>query len=227
MSLGVGEELGNRLGRKVRIDLHHWWHAVHARDRGDIADEVVIELLIERGVDHIIRAHGEQRVAVRWRAHHDLSRDIAAGARPVLDDELLTEPLGEPLTYDARDDVDRLTSGKSDHHAHWSRGIGLCPRDPRHGGESGRARGQMHKLSAGKFHSRQSFLVGGFVPRRTLSTRSAARRNRSGKFARYDIRPAASTPSRAQRPRVASATGPAGHDDGQPYVPPFLILSPI
>src|SRR5262249_61948646 len=83
----------------------------------------------------------------------DAGRDIAAGARRVFDEELLTEPLGEPLTYDARDDVDRLTSGKSDHHAHRSRGIGLCPRDPRHGGESGRARGQMQKLSAGKFHS--------------------------------------------------------------------------
>src|SRR5215510_8809132 len=100
MSLGVGDELGNRLGRESRIDLHHLWYAVHACDRGDIVDEVVIELLIERGVDHIIRADGEQRVAVRWRAHHDLGRDIAAGARPVLGDELLTEPLGELLTYD-------------------------------------------------------------------------------------------------------------------------------
>src|SRR5262245_54814997 len=36
----------------------------------------------------------------------------------------------------------------------------------------------------------------GFAPRRILSTYSAARRNWSGKFGPYDMRPAASTPSR-------------------------------
>src|SRR5262249_56263277 len=105
-----------------------------------------VELLDGRGVNHIIGADGEQRIAVRWRAHHDLSRDIAAGARPVLDDELLTKPFGEPLTYDARDDVDRLTSGKSDPHAHRSRGIGLCPSHARHGRQRRSARGKMQKL---------------------------------------------------------------------------------
>jgi hypothetical protein len=55
-----------------------------------------------------IRANGEQRVAIWWRTHDGLSSDIAAGARPVLNDELLTELLEELLTYYARDDVNRL-----------------------------------------------------------------------------------------------------------------------
>src|SRR5262249_33844832 len=105
MGLGVGYELWNRLGRNRRIHLHDLRHAVDARDRRDIADKVVVQLFVERGVDHIIRADGEQRVAIWWRTHDGLSSDIAASARPVLNDELLTKPLGEPLTYYARDDV--------------------------------------------------------------------------------------------------------------------------
>jgi hypothetical protein len=72
-----------------------------------------------------IRANGEQRVAIWWRTHDGLSSDIAAGARPVLNDELLTELLGEPLTYYARDDVNRLARGKSDDDAHRQRRIRL------------------------------------------------------------------------------------------------------
>jgi hypothetical protein len=91
-------------------------HAVDARDRGDVANKIVVEFFVERGVDHIVRADGEQRVAIWWRTHDGLSSDIAAGAGPVLNDELLTELLGEPLTYYARDDVNRLARGKSGDH---------------------------------------------------------------------------------------------------------------
>jgi hypothetical protein len=61
---------------------------------------------------------------------------------------LLTELLGEPLTYYARDDVNRLTRGKSDDDAHRPRRIGLRPSKARDGRQRGSARGQMQKLSA-------------------------------------------------------------------------------
>ena len=47
----------------------------------------------------------EKRVAVRRRTHDRFGADIAAGTRPVLDDEWLAEPLRQPLTDQARDDV--------------------------------------------------------------------------------------------------------------------------
>src|SRR5215472_18919579 len=103
-----------------------------------------------------IRANGKQRVAIWWRTHDGLSSDIAAGTRPVLNDELLTELLGEPLTYHARDDVNRLARGKSDDDAHWPRRIALRSRDARDSRENGGAHCQMQKISAGKFHRRQS-----------------------------------------------------------------------
>src|SRR5262249_26648604 len=128
-------------------------YAVDASDGGNIPDEIVIEVLVERRVNHIVRADGEQRVAIRWRARHNLGRDIAAGAWPVFDDELLAESLGQPLTYDAGDDVDRLARGKSDHHADRPRGVGLRRSNARDSRERG-TRGQIQKLSAGKFHLR-------------------------------------------------------------------------
>src|SRR5215510_11842745 len=123
---------------------------VDARHRRDIADKSVVELFVERGVDHIIRADGEQRVAIWRRTHDGLSSDIAAGTPPVLNDELLTELLGEPLTYHARDDVNRLARGKSDDDAHRPRRIALRSRDARDSRENGGARCQMQKISAGK-----------------------------------------------------------------------------
>ena len=46
----------------------------------------------------------------------------------------------------------RAAGGKANDDAHRPRRIGLRPRDPRHGRQRGSARGQMQKLSAGKFH---------------------------------------------------------------------------
>src|SRR5262249_57704619 len=81
-------------------------------------------------------------------------RDSAARGGAVLNDELLTKPLGEPLTYYARDDVNRLARGKSDDNAHRPRRIALRSRDARDSRENGGARCQMQKISAGKFHDR-------------------------------------------------------------------------
>ena len=51
----------------------------------------------------IVRTSQEQRIAVGRRTHDRLGSDVSAGARPVLDNELLAKPLGEPLTHQARE----------------------------------------------------------------------------------------------------------------------------
>ena len=53
----------------------------------------------------------EERIAVGGRAHDRLGADIAAGTRPVLDDEWLAKPLRQPLTDQAREDVGRAAGG--------------------------------------------------------------------------------------------------------------------
>jgi hypothetical protein len=42
-------------------------------------------------IDRVGRTDDEQRIAVRGRTHGRLDGDIAAGPRPVVDDELLAE----------------------------------------------------------------------------------------------------------------------------------------
>src|SRR5215472_5753057 len=119
------------------------------RDRGYIADEIEIEFLVQRDVDCIRRSRQEERIAVRRRAHDRLGGDVAAGAWPVLNNELLTEPLREPLSYQTRDDVTRTAGAIADENAHRPRWIGLSPSNVRHRRQRGSAGGQMQEFAAG------------------------------------------------------------------------------
>ena len=102
---------------------------MNARDRRDVADEIEIELVVERRVDRVVELTSEQRIAVRRRAHDRLGGDIAASTRPVLDDEWLAEPLRQPLTDQPREDVGRPPAAKPTIDAHRPRRIGLRPCD--------------------------------------------------------------------------------------------------
>jgi hypothetical protein len=108
-----------------------------------IANEIEIEVAIERGADCSRRADHEQRIAVRLRIHDHLGSNIAASTRPVLDDEGLTQTRGQPLSYQARGDVGRAAGGKADDQAYWPHRIGLRPSETRYGWERGSARSQM------------------------------------------------------------------------------------
>jgi hypothetical protein len=149
---GVRDELGDGSGRKRWIDLHDEPVAHEARDRRDVTKEIEVELVVERRVDCVRRASQEQRISVRLRTHDCFGASIAASAWPILDDELLAKPFRQPLADQTRVQVVRAASRKADDDAHRARRIGLRSRHPRHRGERGSARGQLQKLSAGKFH---------------------------------------------------------------------------
>jgi len=102
----------------------------NAGDRRNVADEIEIELIVERRVARVEATGHEQRIAVCGRVHDRLGADIAAAARPVLDDEWLAEPLRQPLTDQAREDVGR--AGGRDRHdqTHRPRRVGLRPSKP-------------------------------------------------------------------------------------------------
>ena len=74
-------------------------------DRRDVAEEIEVELFIERRIDCSCRRDQDERVAVRSRVHDHVSGDIGAGARAVVDNERLTETLRQPLANQAREDV--------------------------------------------------------------------------------------------------------------------------
>jgi hypothetical protein len=99
--------------------------------------------VIERGIGRDRRRHHEERIAVRRRPHDHFGADIAAGARPVLDDELLAEPLRQPLPDQARQNVGRAAGGEADNQVHRMPRIGVRSRRPADSRKRGCGRGQM------------------------------------------------------------------------------------
>src|SRR5262249_35324310 len=85
-----------------------------ASDWRDVADEIEIELVVERRIDRVGRSDQEERVAVCRRAHDGFGTNIAARARPVLDYEWLAQPLGQPLTHRTGDEV--VSAARRDWH---------------------------------------------------------------------------------------------------------------
>ena len=152
IGLGIGNELGKRLGRKRVIHHHDIGKADDGCDRCDIADEIEIELVVKRRVDRARRAEEAQRITVRSRAHDCLSADIAAGAGTIFNDELLTQPLRQPLPHEPRSNVGRTSGSERHDQAHRPRRIGLCQYDPRRNRQRGSSCGQMQECAAGKFH---------------------------------------------------------------------------
>src|SRR5262249_53119927 len=94
----------------------------------------------------------EERVAVRRRPDDRLGADGAAGSGAVVDHERLAEPLLPPLRQRPRKNVAGAAGGKRHDDTHRPRGIGLRPSKAQDGRQRYSARGQMQKLSAGKFH---------------------------------------------------------------------------
>src|SRR5262249_59066171 len=99
-------------------------------DRAVAGDKMEVELLIKRRVHRFRRMDGEERIPTRSRTHDGLGGDVSPGPRPVLDDELLAEPLRQPLADQARDDVGAAAGGEADDDAHRPRRAGVPPCDP-------------------------------------------------------------------------------------------------
>src|SRR5262249_44482908 len=91
IGFGVGNELRNGLGGKGRINHHYKRNAEEARDWRDVADEVEIELVVERRIDCVRRSGPQQRIAVGRRTNDRFGADIGAPARTVLNDEWLAQ----------------------------------------------------------------------------------------------------------------------------------------
>jgi hypothetical protein len=108
MGAGIGDIVGQRLGREVRV--HHQDAGIvrGERDVGEVAHRIVVEVAIERRRD---RERGDvgnqQRVAV-GRHLGDLRRAYArALAGSVVDHDVLAESLAEIFGDDSADHVGR------------------------------------------------------------------------------------------------------------------------
>ena len=120
IGLGVGDEFGDGLGREGRVHLHHAERVNDAGDRDDVADEVEIEIVVQRRVPDVRRVISSSVWPSGVGSHDRLGADIAAGAGPVLNDKRLAEALRQPLSHQPRENVGRSAGAEADDPAHRS-----------------------------------------------------------------------------------------------------------
>jgi len=147
-----GNEVTDRVHRQRRVDREHRRCGYRQRDRVEILGGIVGHSLVERGIDDVVGAVDEERVAVGARLRGAARSDIAARAGDVLDVELNAHLLGQLLSHEAGEHIGRTAGREWNDHAHRSCGIGLRPTDPRNGRERGGTGGQAQKLAAGRCH---------------------------------------------------------------------------
>src|SRR6516162_6829490 len=127
IGFGVSNKLGDCFSWNGQIDEHQVGHADDPRNWCYVADEVEIELVVECRIARIRKIRQKERIAISGRIHDYLGSDVAACARPVLNDEWLSESLLQPLTHQARENVVPPARGIPDDPAHRPRRIGLRP----------------------------------------------------------------------------------------------------
>jgi hypothetical protein len=96
----------------------------HQRDRNEVGERVIGQLLIEPGVEHdVAQAAHEQGITIGRRIDHRLRADDGPRAGPVLHHDALAQPLRELVREQAADDV--VTARWSDRHDDLHRAIGI------------------------------------------------------------------------------------------------------
>jgi regulator of RNase E activity RraA len=150
LGLGHRDELSDRLHRKRIGDGQYLKAAAERRDRRDVAGK--INRAIERGVDHVVRRNDQQCVAIGRRPGDHFGCDVGGGARPILHNERLAEPLLKPVADHPSDDVDRLPRRKADDDPHRPAWIGLCIRDSGKAGQRCRGCGELEERTPGTIH---------------------------------------------------------------------------
>src|SRR5262245_11468143 len=83
VGLNVRDKFGNGFCRDGGTYLHNKRRAVKACDRCDVADEVEIEIVVERCIDRVWWNASEKPMAVRGCSYDRLCANIAGRTRPV------------------------------------------------------------------------------------------------------------------------------------------------
>ncbi len=126
MLLGVGDQLGERVYRQLGARHHDDGEHGDERDRLEVLLHVIAEVTIERAIGgHRPRAGRDQVVAVGGGLGRSGSAVVAAGARPVVDDEGVAQLLAGAVEQDARDHVARTAARERDDHLDRPGGVGV------------------------------------------------------------------------------------------------------
>jgi hypothetical protein len=81
IGLSMGDEVGNSHCLEPWCDLESECLAADARDRRDIADEIVVELVVERRIDGTLNRDQQERMPISGSLDDRLNGKIAATPR--------------------------------------------------------------------------------------------------------------------------------------------------
>jgi hypothetical protein len=127
---GARNQLLNRIDAESGIGHDHIRRSPELCDRREIFDGVVGNFRIQAWIDDVGARRDQERVAVRLGVGRGTDPDIAAGSRPVLDDDTAAQGMAEMLAENARHDVGR--SGRRERHDDLDGAAGIVRR-PRPG----------------------------------------------------------------------------------------------
>jgi hypothetical protein len=151
VSLDPGDQFFEIVWRQPTLADHEIRALRDQRDWLKILQRVVIER-IHRAIDDMCAPVPEaQHIAVGRGPRDAAVRDAAGGSAIVLDHECLADGGAHALGDDASDGIGRPAGRCADDDRNRLRRKGLRPRNARHRGQGGSARGQTKKISAGKF----------------------------------------------------------------------------
>src|SRR6185295_6628658 len=134
------------------MNQQHIWGRGRQGDGSKILERVVGNFRVEAGIDHVTRADNHDGVAIGSRSCSGTHPKISAGARLVLNVEMLTETAREISRDNPCKDIGWATGRKRYDHAHGPRRIGLrlcASGNKRH---NRAACGQKQKLPSLKIH---------------------------------------------------------------------------
>src|SRR5262249_30570464 len=87
IGLGIGDELGDRPRWNREVRYHDVVHTGDSSNRREVEAEIKTKFSVKRSTDRFYRSDEDERIPVGEPSHARLGGDIAARARPVLDDE--------------------------------------------------------------------------------------------------------------------------------------------
>ncbi len=115
VGLRIGDEFAHRPHRQRRAHHQHVRNFRHQRNRREIPDRIIGQLLIKRREYRGVGDRPEQEcVAVRRRLGGGVRRDEAARAGSIVDDDVLAKCVAQRRRHDTRHEICRSTRREAD-----------------------------------------------------------------------------------------------------------------
>ena len=120
------DQVADRARREFRVGYEDVWGGGQQRDRREIADRIVGQVVIQADVGRVVWPREQQRVAIGLAFRDERRADVRCRARTVFDDDLFTPFLAHLLRDEPPDNVCAAACRERHDHANGLCGIAVC-----------------------------------------------------------------------------------------------------